>query len=91
MSKDNLNDDVFKGKLQQIKGDLQKKFSKLTDDDLTSLKGNFNEFAGKVHEKYGIEKADLKTKINELLNKNKTSANTETTTRTTTTYKKDNK
>ena len=37
-----MNEDRLKGKWNQIKGELKKKWGKLTDDDLTYTEGHFD-------------------------------------------------
>ncbi len=38
MRRNIMNKDVFEGKWEQIKGDVQKKWGKLTNDDLDVIK-----------------------------------------------------
>ncbi len=53
-----LNNDIFKGKVNQLKGDLQKRWGKITDDDLRSIKGDYTKLTGIIQEKYGIARAE---------------------------------
>jgi uncharacterized protein YjbJ (UPF0337 family) len=48
-----MNSDVFEGKWKQLKGTIKQKWGKLTDDDVTTLSGNKDEFIGKLQERYG--------------------------------------
>ncbi|MEO6347641.1 MAG: CsbD family protein [Aquaticitalea sp.] len=58
-----MNSDQFSGKWKQIKGDFKKKYGKITHDEYTEAEGNFDKLAGKVQEKYGKSKEDLKQEI----------------------------
>lgn len=53
-----MNKDIFEGKWEQIKGEVQKKWGKLTNDDLDVIKGNSRTFVGKLQEHYGLTKED---------------------------------
>ena len=39
-----MNTDQFKGKWNQFKGELKRKWGNFTDDDLTKIKRNFDKF-----------------------------------------------
>jgi len=65
-----MNKDIFEGKWEQAKGEVQKQWGKLTNEDLDVVKGDAKILMGKLQEKYGMtkeaaEKAieDLKAKI----------------------------
>ncbi len=53
-----MNKDVFEGKWEQIKGDVQKRWGKLTNDDLDVIKGNKKMLVGKLQERYGMATED---------------------------------
>ena len=48
-----MNKDILEGKWEQVKGEIQKKWGKLTDDDLDVIKGDTKKLAGKLQEMYG--------------------------------------
>lgn len=50
-----MNEDIFKGKWEQVKGSVQKQWGKLTDDDLDQIDGDRKKLAGRIREIYGIE------------------------------------
>ncbi len=58
-----MNSDTFEGKWKQIKGDFKKKYGKITNDEYTEAEGNFDKLAGKVQERYGKSKDELKKEI----------------------------
>ena len=45
-----MNKDTFEGKWEQVKGDVQKKWGKLTNDDLDVVKGDAKKLVGKLQE-----------------------------------------
>lgn len=51
-----MNADTLKGNWKQLKGNIQKKWGELTDDDLDVIEGNATILAGKLQEKYGMSK-----------------------------------
>jgi uncharacterized protein YjbJ (UPF0337 family) len=60
-----MNWDQVEGKWKQLKGDLHKKWGKLTDDDFDVIKGNREKLAGKIQERYGIAKDQAQKQIDE--------------------------
>lgn len=48
-----LNQNTAKGKWLEIKGDVQKAWGKLTDDDLEKSKGDMKKIAGMIQQRYG--------------------------------------
>jgi uncharacterized protein YjbJ (UPF0337 family) len=53
------------GNWKQLKGRAKQQWGKLTDDDLTASKGRRDELAGKVQERYGIEKDAARRQVDE--------------------------
>lgn len=54
-----MNADQFKGKLNQWKGDLKRKWGELTEDELMQAEGDCDTFMGRVQERYGNTKEDV--------------------------------
>ena len=61
-----MNEDQFKGKLNEAKGKLKKKYGNLTDDDFTYAEGKSDEVLGKLQQKTGKTKEELKKEIDNL-------------------------
>lgn len=59
-----MNSDQLEGKWKQVKGDFKKKYGKLTDDDLKYKEGEFDKMIGRVQEKTGKTKEEIKDEIN---------------------------
>jgi len=55
-----VNKDQFAGNWKQFKGDLKKQWGKLTDDDLLIIEGNYDKFEGRVQERYGDKREEVK-------------------------------
>jgi uncharacterized protein YjbJ (UPF0337 family) len=51
-----MDSNVLQGKWKQIKGEAQKKWGKLTDDDLDVIEGDREKLVGKLQERYGYAK-----------------------------------
>ena len=47
----NMNEDVLKGKWNEIKGAVKEKWGKLTDDDLTVVEGKKEKLLGLLQKK----------------------------------------
>ena len=56
-----MNADHFKGKWNQFKGELKKKWGKITDDDLTTVEGDYDKFKGLMQERYADRKDEVST------------------------------
>jgi uncharacterized protein YjbJ (UPF0337 family) len=48
-----MNSDILKGQWTQLKGQVQKQWGKLTNDDLDQIQGNVEILVGKLQERYG--------------------------------------
>ena len=56
----------FKGSRNEVKGKLKQKYGQLTDDDLRFAEGKEQELLGRLHQKLGKSKEDLRTEIDRL-------------------------
>lgn len=61
-----MNESSVKGKWNEIKGEIQTTWGKLTADDLDQTKGNLTSIAGLIQQKYGHAKEEVMNKLNEL-------------------------
>lgn len=62
-----MNPDIFKGKWHQIKGDIRQRWGKLTDNDMTEIEGHWEKMAGKLQERYGLNRQEAEKQMNEFL------------------------
>ena len=60
-----MNWDQVEGKWTQLKGEVQKQWGKLSDDDFDVIQGNREKFVGKLQERYGIIKEDAEKQAND--------------------------
>ena len=61
-----MNQDIFEGKWEELKGKMKKSWGKLTDDDLEEIKGNQQEIYGKLQQHYGYTKEQAENAIRDL-------------------------
>jgi uncharacterized protein YjbJ (UPF0337 family) len=62
-----MNGDIFEGKWKQLRGQIQKNWGDLTDNDLDKIKGSRTEFEGLLQERYGYTKERAKTELDTFL------------------------
>jgi uncharacterized protein YjbJ (UPF0337 family) len=62
-----MNGDIFEGKWKQLRGQIQKNWGDLTDNDLDKIKGTRTEFEGLLQERYGYTKEKAKTELDTFL------------------------
>ena len=48
------------GSWKQVKGQVKEKWGKLTDDDLTTINGKRDQLEGKIQERYGLAKDQVR-------------------------------
>lgn len=61
-----MNEDIFEGKWEEIKGKMKKTWGKLTDNDFKELEGNQQEIYGKLQKYYGYSKDEAEKQIRKL-------------------------
>jgi uncharacterized protein YjbJ (UPF0337 family) len=54
-----MNEDQIKGKLEQMKGELKRRWGQLTDDDIAEARGNMQKLMGKIREKSGDQQQEI--------------------------------
>jgi non-ribosomal peptide synthetase component F/uncharacterized protein YjbJ (UPF0337 family) len=60
-----LNEETLKGKWKEARGEIQKMWGKLTDDDLDQAKGDLTALTGIIQQRYGESKESVQTKLND--------------------------
>lgn len=48
-----MNSDILKGNWKQFRGEIQKQWGKLTDDDMDVINGEYDKLVGRMQERYG--------------------------------------
>jgi len=56
----------FKGGWNEVKGKLKQKYAQLTDDDLKFAEGKDEELLGRLQQKLGKTKEDLRSELEDL-------------------------
>ena len=60
-----MNRDTFKGQWKQMKGEVKRRWGKLTDDELDQVEGSFEKLAGRIQERYGYQRDQAEREIDE--------------------------
>ena len=60
-----VNQDQLQGKWKQFKGELKQKWGEFTDDDLLVIEGSVDKLEGKIQERYGERREDVKRWVDE--------------------------
>jgi uncharacterized protein YjbJ (UPF0337 family) len=61
-----MNKLIFKGNWDQLKGKLKQKYAQLTDQDLLFAEGKDEELLGRLEQKLGKTKDEIRTMIAQL-------------------------
>jgi uncharacterized protein YjbJ (UPF0337 family) len=64
-----MNWTQVEGKWDQFKGEAQRQWGKLTDDDMAMIRGDRDKFVGKLKERYGVEKEEAERQVDEWMSK----------------------
>ncbi|MBL8551215.1 MAG: CsbD family protein [Hyphomonadaceae bacterium] len=62
-----MNWTQLSGKWDQVRGQVQQQWGKLTDDDIAIAKGSRDELVGRIKERYGIAKEDAQAQVDQWL------------------------
>lgn len=60
-----MNKDIISGKWEQVRGQAQAKWGKLTNDDLDVAQGDAKYLAGRLQERYGWAQDQAKHAVEE--------------------------
>lgn len=62
-----MNKDILGGMWKQLKGEVRRKWGKLTDDDVEEIAGQRDKFVGKLQEKYGYTREDAEMQLDRFI------------------------
>jgi uncharacterized protein YjbJ (UPF0337 family) len=65
----NINKNIIEGKWLEIKGDIQKTWGKLTENELEQAKGDVKALSGLIQQKYGETQEKSSKKITEIFDR----------------------
>lgn len=60
-----MNWDQIKGNWKQFRGKAREHWGDLTDDDLERAKGNRDQLAGRIQERYGITREEAERQVDD--------------------------
>lgn len=63
--------DRIQGNWKQVKGEVQKQWGKLTDDDMDQIQGEREKLLGRLQERYGMAKDEADRQVNDWLDRAK--------------------
>ena len=63
-----MNRDTLKGQWKQARGEVKRRWGKLTDDELDQAEGNFDKLVGRIQERYGYQKEQAEREVDQFLN-----------------------
>lgn len=61
-----MNENTVKGKWLEMKGDIQKAWGKLTDDELEKTKGDMKAIGGLIQQRYGDAQETYGKKLSDI-------------------------
>lgn len=62
-----INEEILKGKWNEIKGEIRSQWGKLTDNDLEQVKGNSTSISGLIQQRYGAKKEEVEGKLDKIV------------------------
>ena len=62
-----MNWDFVQGNWKQVSGKVKQQWGKLTDDDLAKIAGKREELEGKLQERYGLSKDEIKKQLGDFM------------------------
>lgn len=64
-----MANNIAAGKWKQLRGDVKKKWGKLTDDHLDVIEGDRDKLVGKIQEAYGKDRAAAEREVNDFFDR----------------------
>jgi uncharacterized protein YjbJ (UPF0337 family) len=64
-----MNTDVLKGQWKQLRGEIQKQWGRLTDDDLDVIQGEYSQLVGRIQERYGRSREEVEEEVEDYLDR----------------------
>lgn len=62
-----MNQDVLKGKWNEIKGEIRKTWGNLTGDEIEKTKGDFKSIQGLIQQKYGDSQDSISQRLGRIV------------------------
>lgn len=58
-----MNKQILKGKWNQVKGEVQQEWGKLTNDDMDVIDGEYDKLVGRIQERYGRSREEAEREV----------------------------
>jgi uncharacterized protein YjbJ (UPF0337 family) len=65
-----MDKDTVKGNFTQLKGKIKQQWGKLTDDEIDQMEGHAEVLAGKLQERYGLQREEAERQAKEFRSRN---------------------
>ncbi len=62
-----MNSDILKGKWTEMKGQLQRKWGKLSDSDYDEIAGNVDVLVGRLQQRYGYQRERAEREVHDVI------------------------
>ncbi len=62
-----INENILRGNWKQIKGEMQRAWGNITNDEWDRAQGSATALSGLVQKRYGISQEEVETKFNEIV------------------------
>jgi uncharacterized protein YjbJ (UPF0337 family)/vacuolar-type H+-ATPase subunit H len=66
-----VNKDTLKGSWHQMKGEVKRKWGQITDDELTTIEGDYDKLVGVLQSRYGYARGRAEQEVNDYLSSQK--------------------
>lgn len=58
-----MNRDTLEGNWKKLKGEINSKWGKLTNDDVDTIDGEYDKLVGRLQERYGINREKARQEV----------------------------
>ena len=65
-----MESNVVKGQFKQLKGKIKQQWGKLTDDEIDQMEGHSEILAGKLQERYGLNREEAERQARDFRTQN---------------------
>lgn len=61
--------DILKGKWKQLRGNVQSRWGKLTNDELDQIQGDITKLEGLLQERYGVAREESRKELKQMMDR----------------------
>jgi len=66
-----INKDTLKGEWNQMKGEVKRKWGQITDDEMTTVEGDYDKLVGVLQSRYGYARGRAEQEVNDFMSTRK--------------------